>query len=297
MKTEDLAIFHQVVDSQSFSVVARNRDVPVAQISRRIKALENELGIELFKRTTRQLKTTPNGILLYDRTRSMVSELEQLVDELHDSSDAIRGKIRIQVPSASNDLLPVIRRFQHQHPDVHIDILVFPEELDLIAHGIDVAIRLGPQTDSVQIGRCLGSLNMMVAASPDYLKSHGSPDSPEDLKDHNCLLLRRADGSIENRWQVDHRRDPFPVEGNIIINHHSMILDLLMAGEGIAWLPVIMIGEQVNQGRLVRLFPELEPSDLELWVVYPTKHLQPALLKQFIDYLIENISERLLLKV
>ena len=297
MKTEDLTLFHQVVEHHSFSDVARIRDVPVANVSRRIKALENDLGVELFQRTTRQLRITDRGRQLYDRTLKIVSELSLLIDEFNDSSGVIKGKIRIQVPPDSNDLLPVMREFQRIYPEVEIDLFISTAELDLIANNIDLAFRVGPLSDSSQIGRLLGTLSMMVVASPGYLEQHSTIHVPSDLSQHNCLLLRRPNGNIENRWQVDRHNESVHVSGDITVNQASLLLELLLAGEGISWVPTIMVGEYITQGRLVQIFPEVESSAFELWMVYTSKNLQTTLLKTFIAYMVEEVPKRLLQKV
>ncbi|SDJ15005.1 DNA-binding transcriptional regulator, LysR family [Ferrimonas sediminum] len=285
MKTEDLSLFHLVADCQSFTQAASISDLPVANVSRRIKALEQDLGFMLFQRTTRQLRITEAGDQFYQRTRPLLNELNNTLQELQGAQQELKGRLRIQMFADSNLILPLLQQYQQRHPGVTFDIVVSDRELDLVENGFDLGMRLGKQRDSSQVARQAGTLRRLVVASPDYLARHGRPERPEALSQRNCVLFRMPNGQLDDDWQVDpHNR--VKVQGDFIVNQQSMLSDLILSGHGIGFLPNLIALPLIQEGKLEQLF-EGDPSFGEaIWLIYSSRQLQTRLLKDFIEFIL-----------
>ncbi|SDJ15049.1 DNA-binding transcriptional regulator, LysR family [Ferrimonas sediminum] len=286
MKLEDLQLFQLVADSRSFTQAAQIANLPIATVSRRIKQLESGIGLALFVRTTRKLKITEAGRQLYQSSLPMVAGINDAIAELKGVSQAPKGRLRVQLFPDTN-LLPLLLQFQHRHPGVQFDIVISDRELDLSENGVDLAIRIGNQPRSNQVVHRLGTMKRLVVASPGYLTQRGRPASSAELSGHTCIIYRLPGGLLDDHWHT--RGNPVTrVRGDITINQYSMLVDLLLSGQGIGYLPSLMAQPLIEAGRLVPLFDHDPRSNEPLWLVYSTRPLHRRLLADFIDYLLNE---------
>ncbi len=292
MKLEDLQLFHLVVETQSFTLAADQAMIPVANVSRRIKALEKDLGAILIQRTTRQLRITTAGKAFYQKTRLLSNELDNAVQDLQGSQTQIQGLIRIQVLPDNNLLIPLLVEYQNQNPKVKFEIISSSRDLDLIEHGIDIAVRIGKQTDSTLICRRIGTIYRNVVASPTYLEKYGRPKSPQDLVNHNCLVFRMPNGNLDNQWQVNGQM--VNVKGNFILSQTSQLIELVASGYGIGYIPMLEILNTTDHKRMVPLFSQQDNRQEDIWFVYLKSQLQSRLLTNFVDFLIEKTRDTVL---
>ncbi|WP_028110319.1 LysR family transcriptional regulator [Ferrimonas futtsuensis] len=288
MKTEDLSLFLLVADCGSITQAADAADLPVANVSRRLRQLEGELGFPLFARTTRQLRITEEGRQFYQQVQPMLTELNATIDNLRGQRSTLSGKLRLQLFADSNLVLPFLQKFQQAHPEVTFDVEVPGKELDLLEHGFDLGMRIGPQRDSSEVARLAGKLRRMVVASPDYLSTHGRPDSPQALKHHNCILFRMPNGRLDNQWQIQ-GGEQVEVTGDFVVNQQSLLDDLVCSGHGIGFLPSIVAIPLIQQGRLVELFEGDDEQAEEIWLIYPSRRHPSLLSRAFIDFALEEV--------
>jgi DNA-binding transcriptional LysR family regulator len=235
--TEDLAIFVRVVELGSLSAAGRDMRLSAAVVSNRIARLEKDVGTRLLNRTTRHVSLTEDGSRYYEHCVVILNELEQAESSLDAITSEPRGPIKVTVPSVFGRLhiAPHVPRFLERHPQMQVRLHMTDTLVDLIQERIDLAIRIAELTDSTAIVRKLASNRQLIVASPDYLKRHGTPQVPEDLLDHNCLLLRFP-GSKQYRWTLRGSDGPMTlrVSGNMDSNNGEALRDWCLAGHGLA---------------------------------------------------------------
>ena len=187
---EELQTFIHVVDTGSISRAAERMSVAKSAVSRRISDLEHRLGVQLFRRTTRQLNLTESGKSFYERATQILSDLEEAELAVSQQHSALTGRLRIAAPLSFGlpHLGPAIIDFNKQHPDLTFDVDFNDRKIDILEDGFDMAIRIAQLTDSSLIARRIAPIHQTLCASPEYLQRNGTPQSPDELQHHKCLL-------------------------------------------------------------------------------------------------------------
>jgi DNA-binding transcriptional LysR family regulator len=291
MNLNDLRLFLRVVETNSFTAAAEMLGIQKSTISRRIGQLEDDMGVRLLQRTTRKLKLTDEGQELFERCRPLVDELEQLPDFLAARHAEPQGRLRITMPPELAQFLTneLITEFMHTHPRIQLELELSTRVVNLIEEGIDLALRVGPLNDSTLVARKAASVGSGLYATPAYLKTHGTPETPDDLLQHHCLgrLSTNLQWSFDN-WQEG---APIPIPARMKANSLAFIKEMALQGLGIARIPRLFCNKEVEQGLLI---PVLEPyhlPDTELHVIYPSRrHLNPKV-RLFIDHLLTRLRE------
>lgn len=291
MNLNDLRLFLRVVETNSFTAAAEMLGIQKSTISRRIGQLEDDMGVRLLQRTTRKLKLTDEGQELFERCRPLVDELEQLPDFLAARHAEPQGRLRITMPPELAQFLTneLITEFMHTHPRIQLELELSTRVVNLIEEGIDLALRVGPLNDSTLVARKVASVGSGLYATPAYLKTHGTPETPDDLLQHHCLgrLSTNLQWSFDN-WQEG---APIPIPARMKANSLAFIKEMALQGLGIARIPRLFCNKEVEQGLLI---PVLEPyhlPDTELHVIYPSRrHLNPKV-RLFIDHLLTRLRE------
>lgn len=268
-----------VVEQQSLSGAARMLGVSVAHVSRQLKALEKRLGSQLIKRTTRQLMVTDSGELYYQHARALLDGLEQAEDAVSTLEGHLQGRLRITASTAFGEryVAPAVMSFLGQYPELKIDLILSNANLDLVADGIDLAIRLGKLEDSSHIARKLAPRRLYICASPAYLAAHGTPQSLDELHQHSCLL-----GTL-GYWQG--RTGPIQPDARLRINSGQVLLEAALDGLGLVQLPDYYVLEHFKNGALVELLPQLKPRESAVWALYPARLAQTPRVARFIAHL------------
>jgi DNA-binding transcriptional LysR family regulator len=292
-----LQLFVEVFRQGSFAAVARDRNLDPSSVSRAIAGLEEELGIRLFQRTTRQLSPTEAGMTYFERVESLVEELQQATAIATDVSSQPTGKLRVtaSVSFGLKCIVPLLPEFTQLYPDLTIDLLLADAIVDLFAERIDVAIRLGHLPDSTLIAQQLMPTHYSVCASPDYLKRSEQLKKPIDLPQHNCLLFPLA--GFRSRWIFKDQKGELsevPVFGRTLISSAIALQHCAIAGMGVALLPNWLIDEDLQAGRLINVFSDYEVTARDFstaaWLVYPSRTYVPLKVRVFIDFLKHLIS-------
>lgn len=267
-----LAVFAKVVEAGSFSEAARRLKMPISTVSRRVAELEDQLGVRLIERSTRNLRLTELGAeVLEHAIRS--AELSEAVESIVSNRLAdVSGTLRLSaMPSVSDTLLtPLVTAFQASYPNVRVQIFVTERMIDLIAEGIDVAFRLGPLKDSRLVARRLLTYRHRLVASPSYLKGRLSPQEPKDLLSHRLLAF--SYWKPENSWTFLHKngrdQETLSFEPYLSMNDFSGLAPALVAGAGIGELPPVVQPKLVEDGRLVEVMPDWRFRTRELFLVH-----------------------------
>lgn len=290
----DIAVFARVVEAGSFTAAARLLAMPKTTVSRRIAALEREVGVRLLQRTTRSLNMTDAGRLYYEQSSQALRLIEEANLRLAEASAEPSGTIRISAPVGFGAyfLNRAVVEFLEIYPKTKVELRLTDDKLNLVEDGIDLAFRTGVLQDSTLIARKLGSTHRHLCASPDYLERHGAPEAPADLAHHHCVIA--GPSAAGAHWVLDgpQGQETVTVSGRFAANEMQAVVAAAIAGYGIAQLPYGMADALIGEGRLRRVLGDHTTPAGGLYVLYPSsRHLSP-LVKAFIDLATERISNR-----
>ncbi|UZE50670.1 LysR family transcriptional regulator [Rhodopseudomonas sp. P2A-2r] len=284
---EGLDALVAVAEAGNFTRAASRLGVSISQVSREITRLEERLGSKLLVRNTRRVALTEIGRLFEQRCRQLIDDREAAFDSVTSGKDAIKGLIRLTcaISYGERTIAPIIGRFVAEHPEISVDMELTNRVLDLVADGMDLAVRIGEVTDT-RLGRVqLGSRSLHVCASPAYVERHGAPTSSSDIDAHACLL------GTAQRWQFKTagQDNYIAPQGRWRCNSGFAVLDAAIQGLGLCQLPDFYVQDHLRDGTLVELLAEERPADQAIWAVFPKRSPQPSRIAALINFLQENI--------
>lgn len=279
--------FVRVVDSGSFSAVAREEHTTQSAISKQVKALEAQVGTRLLVRTTRSQSLTEAGQLYVERCRQVLDALEDARIEVHRAEHEISGALRVAAPVAFGrlHLIPRLPGFYARYPKIRIQLQLDDGFTDLVADGIDVAFRVGELRDSRLVARRIGTALRAVLAAPSYLARHGEPQHPDELAQHNCIVYTGL--ATLNDWgftNADGRAHSVRVAGNFESNSSEAIRQAACEGIGITYSTVWNFGEDLRTGRVRPLLQAYRAHPLPLNVVFQPARRPSLKVKAFVDF-------------
>lgn len=292
-KFEDIHAFIAVVDAGSFTAAAQRLGAGKSAVSRRISSLEERLGVQLLRRTTRTLNLTDSGQSFYDRGVRLLADLEEAEAAVQQQHGELRGVLRVALPLSFGvrHMCGPVAAFKNLHPKVSFDLDLNDRRVDLIEDNVDVALRIGHLTDSSLIARRLFEIHSVVAASPHYLHTHGKPQTPDDLYEHDCLVYSNLDDP--DTWSFkDPDGDPGSVRVNVSMQASSgdYLANAAAHGMGVIILPTFIAAESIRRGNLVPLLTDYTWPVTPAYAVYPpTRHLSFRV-RAFIDFLAEKFA-------
>ncbi|HYZ34045.1 MAG TPA: LysR family transcriptional regulator [Crenalkalicoccus sp.] len=282
-----LGVFVRVVEHGGFTAAARKLGLSASAVTKTVARLEDELGTQLFNRTTRRLRPTDYGQEFYERCVGILADLEDAETNLRRGSAVSRGRIRAVVPFSFGrvTLVPELPRFFERYPDIALDLSFSDMAVDLISEGYDVAVRTGQIGDSRFTTRLLTRGPQITFAAPSYLARRGVPARPEDLQRHNCIV-----GRFGPEWSFrapDGSPRTVRVGGNAVINSGDALREAAVAGLGIAQGTWWLVRKDLESGALRSLLEDWIPEGNPVSVLYPPQRHLPAKLRAFIDFLVE----------
>jgi len=290
----EMAVFVSVVEAGSFSAAARALRLTPSAVSKLIARLEERLGARLIQRTTRRLNLTHEGVAYYQRSLSILKEIEEIEQTIGQAHALPRGLLTVNaaVAFAEHQIVPYLREFLDLYPDVQVELTVTDQVIDLVQEGVDVAIRVNVRPDSLLVARLLAEDQRVICASPRYLEQYGTPKVPADLADHNCLTWK-ANQSRLNDWPFNGPDGLYKqtVSGSVEVNSGETLYDLVRHDVGIARLAELVVGNDIKAGRLVHLLEEYHQSDpLTVHAVYPHRRHLLGKVRAFVDFLVRKYS-------
>jgi DNA-binding transcriptional LysR family regulator len=288
-----LTVFGQVVESGGFSAAGRRLNMSVTMVSNHVQSLEDRLGVRLLNRTTRKVSLTEIGKTYYERSKQILSDLEE-ADRIADALNSTpRGSLRIFTSAAQVRFLsPIVGEFLSLYPAISVDLTVGEGMVDLVEFGYDLAIMATSPPESSLVVRRLTPWRHIVCCAPSYLDAHPVPQTPADLASHNCLRYAYYPYGSDWRFEAPKgKAEVVRVGGNVMTNNGEMLRTLAIAGHGVFLAPSFLVGEDVQSGRLIRLLPNHRPVEFTIDAVYPHRHHLSSKVRAFIDLLAERFVQ------
>lgn len=292
---EEMAVFAKVVETGSFSEVARQMGSTPSAISRSVARLERAMGIRLLERTTRKLRLSESGQLVYERCVDMVNAAQSVMAVSNQLSPEPQGLIRVSVPKAVGRFVihPHIAEFLNRYPKIDVQLRLEDRYVDLIDEQIDLAMRISNHPSPGLMGRPLFTIEHLLCATPEYLARESTPVQPSDLKAHNCIYLGEEPSDSQWKFHKENKKVTVGVQGRYAVNHTGARLDAVLSNMGIASLPFFTARQMLQQGQIVQVLPDWTFRTQycgQVWVLYtPTRYLAPKF-SAFINFMAERLS-------
>lgn len=287
-----MEVFAEVVARGSFSAAARVLDLSPSAVSRIVAGIESRLGVRLVVRTTRALAVTPEGEAYHRAAQRILGDLAETEQAISDQA-APSGRLRVSstLSYGRRFVVPLLPEFMERHPRIMVDISLTDTVIDLVEDRADVAIRVGPLPDSPLIARRLGDSRRAVVASHAYLARFGTPQTPDDLRDHRCIgfnFRRMHPGWL---FRVNGEDIQLMIRPAIETNNGDTATQLAVAGAGIARVGLFNVADEIAAGRLVEILTAYCPQDIEPFhALYLGGATLPARVRVFIDFLAEKLA-------
>ncbi|WAT01087.1 LysR family transcriptional regulator [Rouxiella chamberiensis] len=280
--------FVRAAQLQSFTAAGERLGISASAVGKSVARLEARLNVRLFNRSTRRISLTDEGQLFFERCQRIVAQMEEAENELSRLSSTPRGKLRVSLPHIGyRMLLPYLPEFMQRYPEVELELDFTDRLVDIIAEGVDVAIRSGDLVDSEMMSRILGTFRFVIVASPDYLSRHPAPERPEDLQQHVCLRYRFLKNGQLQTWDFADAR-PREIPASLTFNNLEGLLQASVRGMGLTYAPKFLVKEYLHSGELVSVLDDYITDAGKFSLVWPSsRHLLPKI-RVFIDFMTEK---------
>ncbi|MCR6632991.1 MAG: LysR family transcriptional regulator [Magnetospirillum sp.] len=291
----NVGVLAAIVESGSFARAADALGLSRSGISRAVSRIEARMGIRLFHRTTRAVTLTDEGRRLYAQVAPLLSGIEDAVTVASGSAVAVRGRLRVNVDAFFSRLLftPHIAAFLSLYPELSLELVARDQLGDLVGEGFDIAVRFGTPPESSLVARKLLETPAITIASPAYVAARGRPAAPADLVHHACIRVRDSlTGQPIDTWQYRRGNELAEVRigGRLMVAEFGTMLGACLDGVGIARVKAIGVRHLLRQGALVELLPDWRGESFPLYALYPSRHLPPAKVRAFIDFVQERLA-------
>ncbi len=284
---EDFRVITSIYKTLSLTLSSEEFGVSPATMSKKLKAIENKIGKRLFNRSTRELSPTEDGEIYYKYCTGVIEKVDSFNLGQKDTEPSGVIKFTTSTTFAQIYLMPIIQKFIAKYPKIKIDLILTDEIIDIIKEGIDVAIRIAPLKDSSLISRKVGSGKIVVCATNEYLKVNGTPETPHDLRNHNCILLDRYNWT----FRKGNKEETVKIGGNLKVNFGEMLAQAVESNLGISFLALWLVKDKIKEGKVVTILNDYELTNQpEIYIVYPEKNLLANKTRLFIDFLSNELK-------
>ncbi|RUR39515.1 LysR family transcriptional regulator [Vreelandella populi] len=297
MDLNALRVFERVAATGSFTVTAHHFHRAVSSISRQIAALEESLGQQLLYRHTRAVTLTEAGERYYQDVREILEQLDLATEALMAPGSEPSGLLRLNAPVAfgQRQILPILHHFQRRYPAIKVELMLTDQLTDPVREGLDITFRVGELADTTLVARRLAPMNYVVAAAPAYLQRAGTPLTPADLSEHNCLLYQGEMG--RQRWYFHHPEQPSltcKVDGSLYSNDAESLVRAALMGQGLVMFPTWLIADELAAQALLPVLEqwrgEVAPGRRDIHVLYAQRRLHTRKVSAFLDHLFEVVG-------
>jgi LysR family transcriptional regulator, regulator for bpeEF and oprC len=291
---EGIEVFSVAVEAGSFAAAARKLRVTPSAVSRRVAQLEQELGVSLLSRTTRSLRLTDDGQAFHARCLRILEELQEARDDIAKVRRAPAGMLRVDAPIAftRSVLGPRLPRFLERYPELRVALTLRDQRADPVAEGLDLLVRIGPLADSALLARRVGQSRFVFCASPAYVKKHGRPKSPSELRRHRCVGYWRDGAPDPFRFVSEGGVEVVDVDGQCHVNDADVARQLVLGGQGVGCFFDFLVDREISSRKLTPLLQEHAGAVWPIHVLYPkNRHLLPKV-NAFVDFLLSVCNER-----
>lgn len=293
-ETTDMRVFARVVERGGFTAASRELGLTPSAVSKIITRLEDRLGVRLLHRTTRRLALTTEGETYHRRIRDILAAIDDAEAEVSRAGRRPRGRLRVSCVTAFalHQLAPALPDFDTRYPEVVMELAVTDRIVDLLAENIDVGIRTGPIADPSLVARKITEVRRSLFASPAYLERRGTPDTPEQLRDHDCIVLSQIPSARRWLFHDDHQVKSIDIVSRVEVDSAEAALRLAIAGGGITRVGDMLVGEAVREGRLRPVLPESYIAEcVPISAVYPEGRQRMPKVRALLDFLIERFGD------
>lgn len=283
-----VSVLAAVVESGSFVRAAEALGLSPSGVSRAIGRLEARIGLRLLERTTRSVRLSDDGARFYAQVAPLLGGIEEAATAASSAAHAVRGRLRVNVDPYFSRLVlgPRLGAFLDLHPDLSIEVFTRNEAGDLVADGMDVAVRFGEPPQSSLIARQLMATRVVTVAAPAYIARHGRPRTPADMAAHHCIFYQDPRTGRAFEWELRRGQKivTLDVRSRLLVNDAGTTLATCLAGTGIAQVFRIGLQDYLDSGQLIDLFPDWPDEAFPLYALYPSRHHVPAKVRAFIDF-------------
>lgn len=282
-----ISIFVRVAENGGFTAAAEKLGVSVSAVTKAVSRLEDELGAQLFTRTTRQIKITDYGQDFYERCVSILADLEDAEAALQTGATVSKGRVRVILPFSFGrvTVMPELARFCARYPQIKLEVDFSDGPVDMIAEGYDIAVRTGDISDSRLNTRVLTRGPQVTVAAPSYLERCGVPRVPEDLMQHNCIV-----GRFGPEWSFRHSdqtRFVVRVSGNCVVNSGDALREAAVSGMGIIQGTWWLMRKDLESGAVIPVLKDWADQGMPVSILYSANRHVPRKVRAFLDFLIE----------
>lgn len=299
-KLDMLRTFVRVADAGSFTQAATSLGLQKASVSEHVRMLEDLVGVRLLHRTTRKVQPTHDGIALLERSKDLLSDMDELEGMFRHDGAALEGRLRVDMSTAfaRKTVLPRLSSFLDAYPHIRIELSSSDRRVDLVREGFDCVVRVGDVSEPLLIARTLGALVMANVASPAYLEKHGVPQTLEELAHHKLIhyspvLGARAPGF---EYMQDGKSCELPMNGSLTVNNADAYEAACLNGFGLIQSPLSGLREHLASGKLVRVLPDYAPAPMPISLLYAHRRHLSQRVRVFMDWLTTEIERDILAK-
>ena len=291
-KFDSMAVFVKAVESGSFARAADALDISAPMVGKHVRQLEQQLGVTLLNRSTRRQSLTDVGRNYYERCKIVLAEVEAAEAVARESRQLAQGHLRISasINYGTHCLTPILAGYRARHPQVTIGLELSDSVVDVIAEGYDAVFRVGTLPDSGLRARVLTPYQMAVCASPGYLARHGTPHTPSELQQHECLGFSHWSPREVWRFNGPDGQEEVAIHGSLSANVGQALRMAALQGMGIILQPAVLLADDLEAGRLQRLLPGYDVPALPVHLVTAPGRLRTQKLQSFVDYVVEKLG-------
>ncbi len=294
----DLGFFSTLAAAGSLSAAARELGVTTPAVSKRLALMESRLAMSLVNRTTRRMSLTPEGEIYLAHARRILAEIEQMAELLGVSRATPTGLLRVNATLGfgRSHVAPLISQFARQYPQVEVQLQLSVNPPPLSDDAFDVCIRFGAPPDTRAIARRIAANRRLLCAAPAYLARHGTPKTPQELAQHNCIGIRQGEQAY-GAWRLTKRQGRSPqaetvkTGGTLSTNDGEIAVNWALDGHGVLMRAEWDIERFLRSGRLVQVLPGYDTPDADIYAVYPQRHQQAARVRAFVDFVARAFAQ------
>lgn len=290
-RIQAMQIFMRVAEAGSFVRAAETLSLPSSTVTSSIKSLEKYLQVRLFNRTTRRVSLTAEGLEYLTQCREIISLIERTESSLMDSVKRPQGRLRVDMPSgiAHFIVMPNLKDFYRRYPDIYLMIGVNDRQIDLIQEGVDCVIRMGELNNSTLVARPLGCFRWITCASPEYLRKKGTPQSPEELSEHDAIHYFSSQTRRANEMHFARGAETLSVavSSAVAVNETGLYIKMCLEGFGLAQLAERIVSEHLQEGRLIEVLADWQPPPVAATLLYPHQRFLSPTVRAFADWIAE----------
>jgi DNA-binding transcriptional LysR family regulator len=294
-RLEAMSVIIAVTETGSFSAASRRLGTPVATVSRKVAELETRLKAEVFQRSSRRMTLTDAGRTYVEACRRIIEQVDDAERQVSGEYRSPKGDLVITTPwgLGHTHLLPIAVEFLDAYPEISLRLLMTDRVVDPVEENIDVAVRIGAMSESSLIASRIGSIRLVVCASPAYLAKRGRPRSPDELCDHDCIAIN--DVSVPNAWKFlrGKRANLVPIQSRLSVNTSEAAVLAAIAGAGLTRVMSYKMDSARRTGSLELVLEAFEPEPLPVHIVYTPRNPVPLKLRAFLNWVTPRLKARL----